>query len=96
MLSQLNARFAEGTCLLLCLAWASVDHQERLKPLKEARPRREMGDGFIGKRTSLNHLGWEGPLRSLSPSVNLTLPSPPLNHAPKCHIYTSYRYLQGW
>ena len=28
---------------------------------------------------SQNHLGWKEPLRSLSPTVNLTLPSPPLN-----------------
>jgi len=24
------------------------------------------------------------------------MPSPPLNHVPKCHIYTSFKYLQGW
>lgn len=24
------------------------------------------------------------------------LPSPPLKHVPKCHIYTRFKYLQGW
>ncbi|KAK4829643.1 hypothetical protein QYF61_005936 [Mycteria americana] len=43
-----------------------------------------------------NRLGWERPLRPSSPTVNLTLPSTPLNHVPKCHIYTSFKYLQGW
>ncbi|KAK4817962.1 hypothetical protein QYF61_003482 [Mycteria americana] len=42
------------------------------------------------------HRGWKRPLRSSSPTVNLTLPSPPLNHVPKCHIETSFRYFQGW
>ena len=32
---------------------------------------------------SQNHLGWKRPLRSSSSVVNLTLPSPPLNHVPK-------------
>ena len=45
---------------------------------------------------SKNHLDWKRPLRSSSPTVNLTLPSPPLNHFPKCHISTSFKYLQGW
>ena len=43
-----------------------------------------------------SHLGWKRPLRSSSPTVNLTLPSPPLNHVPKCHVYTSFKCLQGW
>ncbi|KAK4824286.1 hypothetical protein QYF61_013031 [Mycteria americana] len=45
---------------------------------------------------SRNHLGWKRPLRSSSPTVNLTLPSPPLNHVPKHLIQTSFKYLQGW
>ena len=32
----------------------------------------------------------------MSPKVNLTLPCPRLNHVPQCHVYTSFRYLQGW
>ena len=43
-----------------------------------------------------NHLGWKRPLKSLSPTVNLALPSPPLNHVPKCHVYMSFKYLQEW
>ncbi|KAK4828229.1 hypothetical protein QYF61_024724 [Mycteria americana] len=40
--------------------------------------------------------GWKRPLRSSSPTVNLALPSPPLHHVPKHHIYTSFKYLQEW
>ncbi|KAK4810580.1 hypothetical protein QYF61_007317, partial [Mycteria americana] len=42
------------------------------------------------------NVGWKRPLRSLSPTVNLTLPRPPLHHVPKRHIYTAFKYLQGW
>lgn len=41
---------------------------------------------------SHNHLGWKSFLRSLRPTANLTLPSPPLNHVPKRHIYTSFQH----
>ena len=44
---------------------------------------------------SWNHLGWKRPLRSLSPTINLTLPCPPLNHVPKRHVYMSFIYFQG-
>ena len=50
----------------------------------------------LGFTESQNHLGWKRPLRSSSPIINLTLPSPPLNHVPKPHIYISFKYLQGW
>ncbi|KAK4830127.1 LOW QUALITY PROTEIN: hypothetical protein QYF61_008554 [Mycteria americana] len=33
---------------------------------------------------------------SSSPTINLALPSPPLSHVPKHHIYMSFKYLQGW
>ncbi|KAK4809926.1 LOW QUALITY PROTEIN: hypothetical protein QYF61_023413 [Mycteria americana] len=45
---------------------------------------------------SQNRLGWKRPLRSWSPTVNLTLPSPPLHHVPKHLIQTAFKYLQGW
>ena len=45
---------------------------------------------------SLNHVSWNKSLRSWGPKVNLTLPSPPLNHVPKSHIHTFFKYLQGW
>ena len=45
---------------------------------------------------SYNHLGWRRPWRSLSPTINLTLSIPPLNHVPKHHIYTAFKNLQGW
>lgn len=38
----------------------------------------------------------ETPLRQSSPAVNPALLSPPLNHVPKHHIYTSLKYLQKW
>ncbi|KAK4817461.1 LOW QUALITY PROTEIN: hypothetical protein QYF61_015616 [Mycteria americana] len=43
-----------------------------------------------------NHIGWKRPLRSSSPTVNLTPPRPPLHHVPKHLIQTSFKYLQGW
>ncbi|NWI67659.1 AFF3 protein, partial [Todus mexicanus] len=43
-----------------------------------------------------NHLGWKRPLRSSSPTVSPVLPNPPLNHVPKHHICTSFKYLQEW
>lgn len=33
-------------------------------------------------------------LRPPSPTTYLALPSPPLGHAPKHHIYTSFEHLQ--
>ncbi|KAK4829686.1 hypothetical protein QYF61_006061, partial [Mycteria americana] len=45
---------------------------------------------------SKNRIGWKRPLRSSRPTVNLTLPRPPLYHVPKHLIQTSFKYLQGW
>ncbi|KAK4809752.1 LOW QUALITY PROTEIN: hypothetical protein QYF61_008873 [Mycteria americana] len=45
---------------------------------------------------SQNRIGWKRPLRSSSPTINLTLPSPPLHHVPKHLIQTAFKYLQGW
>ncbi|KAK4818053.1 LOW QUALITY PROTEIN: hypothetical protein QYF61_004580 [Mycteria americana] len=45
---------------------------------------------------SQDRIGWKRPLRSSSPTVNLTLPRPPLYHVPKHLIQTSFKYLQGW
>ncbi|KAK4817034.1 hypothetical protein QYF61_026040 [Mycteria americana] len=47
-------------------------------------------------KQSQNRIGWKRPLRSSSPTVNLTLPRPPLNHVPKHLSQTSFKYLQGW
>lgn len=46
---QLNIWFAECTYLLLCLEQVFVDNVESLKPQEEVKPRREVGDAFIGK-----------------------------------------------
>ncbi|KAK4812342.1 hypothetical protein QYF61_017119 [Mycteria americana] len=43
-----------------------------------------------------NPIGWKRPLRSSSPTINLTLPKPPLHHVSKHLIQTSFKYLQGW
>lgn len=32
----------------------------------------------------------------MSPKSNLTLPSPPLTHVPRCHSFASFTSLQGW
>ncbi|KAK4821667.1 hypothetical protein QYF61_027135 [Mycteria americana] len=48
------------------------------------------------KRESQNCIGWKRPLRSSSPTVNLTLPRPPLYHVHKHLIQTSFKYFQGW
>ncbi|KAK4827408.1 hypothetical protein QYF61_017838, partial [Mycteria americana] len=45
---------------------------------------------------SQNRIGWKRPLRSSSPTINLTLPRPPLHHVPKHLIQTSFKYPQGW
>ncbi|KAK4818296.1 hypothetical protein QYF61_010438 [Mycteria americana] len=45
---------------------------------------------------SQNRIGWKRRLRSPSPTVNLTLPRPPLYHVPKHLIQMSFKYLQGW
>ncbi|KAK4828042.1 hypothetical protein QYF61_023080, partial [Mycteria americana] len=45
---------------------------------------------------SQNRIGWKRPLRSSSPTVNLTLPRPPLYHVPKHLIQMSFKYFQGW
>ena len=44
---------------------------------------------------SQNRSGWKSPLSS-SPTVNPALPSPPLNHGLKHHIYVDFKHLQGW
>ncbi|KAK4810753.1 hypothetical protein QYF61_007727 [Mycteria americana] len=72
----------------------------------EAYGLQSVGDGFkcdVSKKDvtsniteSQNHIGWKRPLRSSSPTVNLTLPRPPLHHVPKHLIQTSFKYLQGW
>ncbi|KAK4811395.1 hypothetical protein QYF61_003394 [Mycteria americana] len=45
---------------------------------------------------SQNRRGWKRPLRSSSPTVNLTLPRPPPDHVPKHLIQTAFKYPQGW
>ncbi|KAK4817730.1 hypothetical protein QYF61_026530 [Mycteria americana] len=44
--------------------------------------------GTVTAYESQNRIGWKRPLRSSSPTVNLTLPSPPLYHVPKHLIQT--------
>ncbi|KAK4817079.1 hypothetical protein QYF61_027910, partial [Mycteria americana] len=55
------------------------------------------GYGFGQRITeSQNCIGWKRPLRSSSPTINLTLPRPPLHHVPKHLIQTSFKCFQGW
>jgi len=37
----------------------------------------------------------EKTFKTSSPTVNLTLPTPPLNRVPKLHVYPSFKYLQS-
>lgn len=53
-------------------------------------------DTAHGSHSIIQSFGLKGPLRSPSPTINPALPSPPLNHAPKCFICTSFKHLQGW
>lgn len=43
---------------------------------------------------SWNHLDWEKPLSSPSPSITPALPSPSLTPIPRCHIHTPFKSLQ--
>lgn len=43
-----------------------------------------------------NYLGWKRPRRSSSSTINPALSSTPPSHVPRCHIYTTFKYLQGW
>lgn len=43
-----------------------------------------------------NLLVWKRPLRSSPTIITQPLPSPPLNHDPKCHIYTSFKSPRAW
>ncbi|KAK4813343.1 hypothetical protein QYF61_026639 [Mycteria americana] len=51
---------------------------------------------FCDSQNNEQHCSTLGPLRSSSPTINLTLPSPPLHHVPKHLIQTAFKYLQGW
>lgn len=46
---QLKTRFAGQTFPLLCLAEVFVDNQASLELWEEVKPRRVVGDGFVGK-----------------------------------------------
>jgi len=52
------------------------------------------GGLYLLQHRLINHLGWKRPLRSSCPAVNLTRPSPPLNHVPKHHVYNG-RHMIG-
>ncbi|KAK4825176.1 LOW QUALITY PROTEIN: hypothetical protein QYF61_024656, partial [Mycteria americana] len=79
-----------------------IDDQEiETKPLHPVLGIYISGLTQIGKysekeETVQNRMGWKRPLRSLSPTINLTLPRPPLYHVPKHLMQTSFKYLQGW
>ncbi|KAK4828209.1 hypothetical protein QYF61_024643 [Mycteria americana] len=71
--------------------------------IPEELPLSLMGSALASSRSvlepaalALSDMGWKRLLRSSSPTVNLALPSPTLNHVPKHHIYTSFKYLQEW
>lgn len=45
-------------------------------------------------KESWNQLIWKITFRSLRPTVNPSLSSPPLNYVPEYHIYVYFKYLQ--
>ncbi|KAK4827284.1 hypothetical protein QYF61_016430 [Mycteria americana] len=76
-----------------------VSADPRLKEKLALSPPTNSGSFFpstAGSPESQNCIGWKRPLRSSSPTINLTLPRPPLYHVPKHLIQTSFKYLQGW
>lgn len=38
----------------------------------------------------------KSPVKPLIPIISPALPSPPLNHVPKCYIHTAFKSLQEW
>lgn len=48
----------------------------------------------LNKRIKQNGFCWKSLLKSLSPTVNLTLTNPEVNHVPNCH--KSFTYSWGW
>lgn len=38
----------------------------------------------------------EKTLKIINSNHHLTLPSPPVNQIPRCHVHVSLEYLQGW
>ncbi|KAK4814190.1 hypothetical protein QYF61_012427 [Mycteria americana] len=94
-LAQLEAIFSRPiTCYLL----QNISHvNERVSAVNGNNHQH-----FLHRQTtarlmeSQNRIDWKRPLRSSSPTINLTLPRPPLYHVPKHLIQTSFKYLQGW
>ncbi|KAK4814017.1 hypothetical protein QYF61_004647 [Mycteria americana] len=70
----------------------SKSHGSQFHPRLDFRIRDQCGNSS----ESQNHIGWKRPLRSSSPTINLTLPKPPLHHVHKHLMQTSFKYLQGW
>ncbi|KAK4828799.1 hypothetical protein QYF61_000856 [Mycteria americana] len=84
-------KFVEG-----CFPWEGP-HAGAEEECEEEGAAETTGLGRLTEVTeSQNRIGWKRPLRSSSPTVNLTLPRPPLYHVPKHLIQTSFKYLQGW
>ncbi|KAK4809855.1 LOW QUALITY PROTEIN: hypothetical protein QYF61_021315 [Mycteria americana] len=71
-------------------------HRTRRAVLQPAEQGHLVPGSSSGSRHPQPLAGWKRPLRSWSPTVNLTLPSPPLHHVPEHLIQTAFKYLQGW
>ncbi|KAK4831600.1 hypothetical protein QYF61_018360 [Mycteria americana] len=83
------------------LAFQKCFEGARLQSMEPAHSEHLLGQWDLSKKNhriteSQNHIGWKRPLRSLSPTINLTLPKPPLHHVSKHLIQTSFKYFQGW
>ncbi|KAK4812136.1 hypothetical protein QYF61_000977 [Mycteria americana] len=74
--------------------WRDAPHEEQ--PYSPAWSPEATARTFAHRPLEEERHGWKRPLRSSSPTVNLTLPSPPLHHVPKHLIQMAFKYLQGW
>lgn len=75
------------------------DYLQKLFQLLQKGKARQIRTQNPSGTQNLSHncrIGWRRPLRSLSPTVNPGLPTPPLSHVSKNHVYMSFKYLQGW
>lgn len=86
---------------LNCVTMGMVLFSKETMPITSSRQEIESSHFFSNvthsqKLESQSHLVWGRPLRSSNPAINPTLPSPPQNNIPNCHIYEFCKYLQGW
>lgn len=73
-----------------CAPCTAVQRLHKNSRISFSKERAAWGDARIPKFNSQHHQVWKTPLRSSSPTSNLTLLGPAPNHVPKCHMCTSF------